>query len=165
VLIAGIVVALRVQNGRRGKMAFVTLDDGAAQAEVVVFNETFDAARSLLREDQLVIVEAKITPRMGDGGELQGMRVAAEAVFDLPALRKRHAKGLRLACNGGADAKRLFDLLSPFRHGSLPIVVEYRNHGVTGEIELPEDWRVTPDDTLIAQLAEWLAPENVRVVY
>jgi DNA polymerase-3 subunit alpha len=165
VLIAGIVVALRVQNGRRGKMAFVTLDDGAAQAEVVVFNETFDAARSLLREDQLVIVEAKITPRMGDGGELQGMRVAAEAVFDLPALRKRHAKGLRLACNGGADAKRLFDLLSPFRNGSLPIVVEYRNHGVTGEIELPEAWRVTPDDTLIAQLAEWLAPENVRVVY
>ncbi len=36
---------------------------------------------------------------------------------------------------------------------------------MTGEIELPEEWRVTPDDTLIAQLAEWLAPENVRVVY
>jgi DNA polymerase-3 subunit alpha len=146
-------------------MAFVTLDDGEAQAEVVVFNETFDAARSLLREDQLVIVEAKITPRMGEGGEMQGMRVSAEAVFDLPTLRKRHARVLRLACNGGADAKRLYELLAPFRPGILPIVVEYRNHGVAGELELPDEWRVNPDETLIAQLAEWLAPENVRVVY
>ena len=35
-------------------MAFVTLDDGQRPAEIVVFNETFDAARHLLREDQLV---------------------------------------------------------------------------------------------------------------
>jgi hypothetical protein len=30
---------------------------------------------------------------------------------------------------------------------------------------LPETWRVAPDETLIARLADWLAPENVRVVY
>ena len=52
VLIAGIVTALRVQTSRRGKMAFVTLDEGQGTAEVVVFNETFDAARTLLREDE-----------------------------------------------------------------------------------------------------------------
>src|SRR6185436_16287523 len=32
VLVAGIVTALRVQSGRRGKMAFVTLDDGHGRA-------------------------------------------------------------------------------------------------------------------------------------
>ena len=31
---------------------------------------------------------------------------------------------------------------------SCPIVVEYANHGVAGEIELPEAWRVALDDPL-----------------
>jgi DNA polymerase-3 subunit alpha len=165
VLLAGIVTALRVQTSRRGKMAFVTLDDGQGSAEIVVFNETYDAARTLLREDQLVIVEAKVGHRVSEDNQVQGLRITAESVCDLPTFRKRNAKGLHLACNGGANAQRLFELLAPFRNGSCPIVVEYRNRGVGGELELPDGWRVNPDDALIAQLRDWLAPENVRVVY
>ena len=74
-------------------MAIVTLDDGGAAVEVVVYNEIYDSARNALREDQLVIVEAKIMQRMGDDGQAQGLRVIAEAVHDLPAARKRYAKG------------------------------------------------------------------------
>jgi len=165
VLLAGIVMAIRMQNSRRGKMAIVTLDDGGGSAEIVVYSETFDAARNLLREDQLVIVDARIMPRGGDDGQAQGLRVVAEAVYDLASIRKRYAKGLRLACNGGADAARLAELLEPFRSGSCPIVVEYRNRGIAGEIELPATWSVNLDDPLLVRLKEWLAPENVRVVY
>jgi DNA polymerase-3 subunit alpha len=164
-LIAGIVTAMRVQSGKRGKMGIVTLDDGQGSEEMLVYNETLDAARSLLRPDQLVIVEARITPRVGDDGQVQGLRVIADSVFDLATIRKRLAKGLRLAFNGGADAARLAELLAPFRNGSCPIVVEYRSQRASGEVELPDAWRVHPDDQLIAELSEWLAPENVRVVY
>jgi DNA polymerase-3 subunit alpha len=164
-LIAGIVTALRTQASRRGKMAFVTLDDGAGSAEVVVFNETFDAVRALLREDQLVIVEARVMQRGGEDGQAQGLRVVAEAVHDLAAIRRRYAKALRLACNGGADAGKLAELITPFRNGTCPIVVEYTNHGVGGELELPDAWSVNLDDPLLLRLQEWLAPENVRVVY
>ena len=165
VLVAGIVTAMRTQTSRRGKMAFVTLDDGDGSAEVVVFNETFDGARHLLREDQLVVFEVKIMQRVGDDGQAQDLRVVAEAVHDLAAIRKRFAKGLRLACNGGADAGRLAELIAPFRHGNCPIVVEYRNHGVGGEIQLSDAWRVNLDDPLLARLRDWLTAENVRVVY
>ncbi|MEP6655763.1 MAG: DNA polymerase III subunit alpha, partial [Betaproteobacteria bacterium] len=165
VLLAGIVTALRIQTSRRGKMAFVTLDDGQGTAEIVVFNETFDAARTLLREDELVVIEAKIMQRMGEDGQLQGLRVVAEEVHDLAAIRRRFAKGLRLAFNGGADAARLYELLAPFRPGSCPVVVEYCTGGIAGEIEFPDAWQVTPDNALIAQLKDWLAPENVRVMY
>jgi DNA polymerase-3 subunit alpha len=164
-LLAGIVTALRVQSGKRGKMAFVTLDDGQGVVELVVYSETLDAVRSLLREDELVIVEAKISQRVGDDGQVQGLRVVVDQVFDLPAIRKRLAKGLRLSCNGAADAARLAELLSPFRNGTCPIVVEYRNRSVGGEVELPAAWRVHPDEQLIAKLKAWLAPENVRVIY
>jgi DNA polymerase-3 subunit alpha len=165
VLIAGIVTAMRTQASKRGKMAIVTLDDGGGSAEVVVYSEVFDPARHLLREDQLVVIEAKVMQRNGDDGQSQALRIVADAVYDLPAVRRRYAKGLRLACNGGADAARLAELLTPYRSGTCPIVVEYRNRSVGGEIELGEAWRVNLDDPLLAKLREWLQPENVRVVY
>jgi DNA polymerase-3 subunit alpha len=165
VLIAGIVTALRVQTSRRGKMAFVTLDDGQGSAEIVVFNETFDAARALLREDELVIVEAKVMQRVSDDGQAQGLRVVAETVHDLAAIRKRHAKAVRIVCNGNARVDRLMELLAPFRNGPCPIVVEYRNRGIGGELELSEAWRVNTDEALLARLREWTSPESVRVVY
>jgi DNA polymerase-3 subunit alpha len=166
VLIAGIVTALRVQTSRRGKMAFVTLDDGGGTAEIVVWNETFDAARALLREDELVIIEAKISVRGGgEDPQAQDLRIVADAVHDLASIRRRHARALRIVCNGSAKVDRLLELLAPFRNGACPVVVDYRNRGVGGELELPEEWRVSADEALIAQLREWVTPENVSVVY
>jgi hypothetical protein len=33
------------------------------------------------------------------------------------------------------------------------------------ELPLPETWRVRLDDALLAGLADWLKPENVKVIY
>jgi DNA polymerase-3 subunit alpha len=168
VLIAGIVTALRIQASRRGKMAFVTLDDGQGSAEVAIFNETFDEVRTLLREDELLVMEVRIMQRGGgeDGGPASGLRIIADKVQDIGAIRKKFAKSLRLAFNGGADATRLHEMLAPFRPGRCAVVLQYRTpRGLTGEIEFPDSWTVNPDNALIAQLQDWLAPENVRVVY
>ncbi len=165
VTIAGIVTALRVQTGKRGKTAFLRLDDGQGTVEVTVYNEVFDGVRNLLREDELVVVEAKVYSRTDDDGQQQGLRIVAEHVYDLATIRRQRARALRISCNGGANAQRLFELLSPFRNGECPIIVEYRNHGLGGVLVFPEDWRVVPDSTLIAQLREWLDPDNVEVVY
>ena len=78
VLVAGVVTALRTQASRRGKMAFVTLDDGRGRAEIMVYNETFDGVRSLLHEDQLVVMEVRVTQRGGDDGEGQSIRIIGE---------------------------------------------------------------------------------------
>src|SRR5262249_20871741 len=123
------------------------------------------AARGLLREDQLVIAEVKVTQRMTDDGELQGLRIIAETVYDLATIRRTRAKGLKLACNGNASAATLAEILSPYRSGDKPIIVSYCNDRFGGDIELSADWRVNLDDALIERLREWLAPENVEVVY
>jgi DNA polymerase III subunit alpha len=164
-LIAGIVTAQRVQAGRKGKISFVTLDDGKGSAEVVVFNEVYDASRAMLREDALVVVEVKVTVRMGDDGEVTGLRILAEQVYDLPAVRKRWGRRLKVSCNGNATAEHLQQILAPFRADGLPVVVHYTNGAFEGDVELPDSWRVAPDEALIARLADWLAPENVLVQY
>ncbi|CAG0978848.1 DNA polymerase III subunit alpha [Burkholderiales bacterium] len=164
-LIAGIVTAQRTQNGRKGKVAFVTLDDGRGSAEVVVFNDVYDAARPMLREDALLVVEVRVTVRMGDDGEVQGLRILAEQVWDLAAVRRRWGKRLRVSFNGNASAEHLEEILMPFRGSGLPVVVHYVNAAVEGDVELSDAWRVAPDDALIARLSDWLAPENVQVLY
>ncbi|HEV2218944.1 MAG TPA: OB-fold nucleic acid binding domain-containing protein, partial [Casimicrobiaceae bacterium] len=165
VLVAGVVTALRVQASRRGKMAFVTLDDGKGRAEIMVYTEVLDGARALLREDQLVVMEVRVVQRVSDDGELQGLRIIGEAVYDLCAARRRWAKGLHIACNGNAAAGRLEEILQPFRPGEKPVTVRYASDHIAGDVELPDAWRVNLDDALIERLSAWLAPENVRIVY
>ncbi len=164
VLVAGIVTQMRVQNGRRGRMAFVTLDDGRGSTEIMVYNEVYDSVRNLLRDDQLVIAEVKVTQRMTDDGEYAGLRIIAENIYDLATVRRKFAKGLKLACNGNASAARLAEILQPFRPGDKPVTISYRNERIGGDVALPEAWRVNLDDALLDRLREWLQPENVQVI-
>ena len=164
-LVAGIVTSLRIQTGRRGKMAYVTLDDGNGSAEIIVYNEILDAVRARLREDQLVVVEVRVLQRVSDDGESQGLRISAENVYDLAEVRKRWAKRLKLSINGTADAARLEELLKPFRGDGVRVTVSYDNGRIGGDVDFPDSWRVAPDAALIERLREWLEPRNVEVLY
>jgi DNA polymerase-3 subunit alpha len=164
VLMAGVVVATRTQMTRRGKMAVVTLDDATTQLEVSVFNELWEAERVKIREDELLLVEGKVQRDDYSGG----LRVTADRLYTLGEARSRYAKLLRLAMNGdtvSGDARRLQALLAPYRNGACPVRLAYRNGEAEAEIPLSEAWRVRLDDALLAALAEWLSPANVKVVY
>ncbi len=162
VWLAGVVNAARTQMTRRGRMMSVLLDDGTAQLEVSVFNELFEKHRDKLKEDALLIVQGKVQRDDFAGG----MRVTADELYDLPALRARFAARLRLEMNGKADAKQLMDLLAPYRTGgACPVFVHYETGAAACDVALGEAWRVRPDAQLIERLGAWLAPENVQVVY
>ncbi|MDH5534037.1 MAG: DNA polymerase III subunit alpha, partial [Betaproteobacteria bacterium] len=61
VVLAGIIHSLRTQMTRRGRMAVILFDDGNARVEMTVFNELFEEHRHWLKEDQLLIVEGKVS--------------------------------------------------------------------------------------------------------
>jgi DNA polymerase-3 subunit alpha len=164
VWMAGIVVSARVQMTRRGRMMVVMLDDASAQVEISVFNELFEKHREKLKEDALLVVCGKVQDDQFSGG----LRVLAEELLDLDALRLRYAARLRISMNGGADAKRLQQVLAPYRasgSGACQVVVSYGNGAAACEVVLGEDWRVRPDSKLIADLGEWLTPEKVELIF
>ncbi len=161
VLLAGIVMSTRTQMTRRGKIAVVTLDDGTTQIEVTVFNELWEAERRKIKEDELLLVEGKVQKDDYSGG----LRVTTDKLYTLAEARGRFARSLQLTMNGGSDAKRLHSLLAPFRNGPCPVRLSYRNGEASAELPMPDSWRVQLDDALLAGLAEWLKPENVKVVY
>jgi DNA polymerase-3 subunit alpha len=162
VTIAGIVASARTQMTRRGRMMVVMLDDGTAQLEISVFNELFDRHRDKLKEDALLIVQGKAQKDDFSGG----LRVTAEELFDLEALRAKYAGRLKIALNGRADAKKLQQILAPYRgSGTCKVFVQYENGTAMCEVALGDAWRVRPDQRLLAELSAWLAPENVQVSY
>jgi len=163
-LLAGVVLATRTQMTRRGKMAIVTLDDGAAQVELTVFNELWEAERNKIREDELLLVEGKV----GRDDYSGGLRVTADRLLTLGEARGRYARLLQLSLNGGSRAEtagKLQTLLAPYRSGGCPVRLCYRNADAAAELMLPESWRVRLDDALLTGLSEWLSPANVKVIY
>ncbi|HUN70056.1 MAG TPA: DNA polymerase III subunit alpha [Burkholderiales bacterium] len=168
VWIAGVIAAARVQMTRRGRMMMVMLDDGTAQLELSVFNELFEKHRDKMKEDRLLVVQGKVQR----DEFINGLRVTAEDLLDLAALRSRFAARLRIAMNGDTDktrdAKRLMDLLAPYRaagEGGCPVLVHYENAGASCDVALGESWKVRPDEHLLGELAAWLSPEAVQFMY
>jgi DNA polymerase-3 subunit alpha len=140
------------------------LDDATAQVEISVFNELFEKHRDKLKEDALLFVSGRVQRDEFSGG----LRVTAEELLDLDALRARYAARLRIALNGQADAKRLQQVLAPYRssaQGACQVLVLYDNGKAACQVALGDAWRVRPDGRLLAELGDWLAPENVQVVY
>jgi len=162
--LAGIVASARSQMTRRGRMMVVLLDDGTAQLEITVFNELFEKHRDKLKEDALLLVQGKVQRDEFSGG----VRVMAEELLDLAGVRERFGARLRIEMNGQADARRLADLLAPYRgagDGTCSVLVHYRNGLASCDVELGNGWRVRPEAQLLEQLAAWLTPENVHLVY
>ena len=159
--LAGIVVGVRTQMTRRGKMLFVQLDDGTAMVEVSVFNELFEAERSKIVTDEVLVVEGKVSYDDFSGGN----RVVADKLMTLGEARARFARHLLLNMNGQADARRLKALLAPFGPGPALVRIRYQNGAAQCELTLGDAMRVRLDDALLTELGNWLQPENVEVVY
>ncbi len=166
-ILAGVVESVRVQKTGNGRMMIMLISDGTGKQEITVYDEVMDAHRNLVREDAVVIVQAKLRAfRRGGEGEGEVMvRIVAEKIYDVASARARFGRQLKLSMNGAANARRLKELLGPYRNGSLRVSVAYSNNKATADFELGEDWKVRPDDNLIADLGKWLEPKNVQVVY
>jgi DNA polymerase-3 subunit alpha len=165
-LIAGVLMGVRVRMTQRGKMAIVTLDDGVARVEVVVGAELLIQSGNLIKEDQLLVIEGRIS----HDDFTDGIRVSARKIYDLAGARSQFASLLKIACNGQSDAAKLSSILHPYRVSDgeakrCPVKVEYHNDHGHVSLMLGDDWRVALHDDLIAQLEHWLSKDNVKIIY
>ena len=173
-LIAGIVSDLRIINGQRGKVAIFKLDDKSAVLEATADENLINSARHALKDDELIVVMAKMQMDRFSGG----FRLKIEQIWDLGAARCRFGKFLRVVVNGHApDIARLLLEFPPQReeteHGELVkglpvrLALERRSGDVAAraELALGERARFYPSD---AALASWMAQADrglAQIVY
>jgi DNA polymerase-3 subunit alpha len=100
-LLAGIVTDFRVINGQRGKLALFKLDDKSAMIEARAEEELINANKHLFKDDELIVVMGKVRDDRFSGGK----QLTITQVWDLDQARCRFGKFLRVAVQGGANAK------------------------------------------------------------
>ena len=174
-LVAGIVTDVRTQMTRRGKMAFVTLDDGEGRIEAAVFSELFDAQRHKLRMDELLLVEGKVSrDEFRDA-----LKLGVDRLMTFNEARAQWAQGLHIDLRGMdiralGGVRRLYDLLKPFAQladagvqgpRGCPVVLTYSNGAAEAVLEVGDGLRVRPDTDLIDALRSLLGNERVRLDY
>lgn len=164
---AGILDSVRIARTRRGRMLYAVLSDGSAQLEVAVFNELFEEHRQRLQEDQLVIIHGRVSHDDYSGG----LRITAEAVYDLQLAREERARCLRLTLSDQTDTARLRQLLNPYRAepengiAGVPVEIQLEREAYTCAIRLGEEWRVRMADTMLNQLQGWVGAEGLEIRY
>jgi DNA polymerase-3 subunit alpha len=161
VVVAGLVVAIRRQAGKR---AFLTLDDRSARMEVAVFEDQYQRFQHLIVKDQLLVVVGSIGLDDYSGNQ----RLTPRELLDLEQMRLRYGRRLTLTLDGqgGQGAvERLIHCLEPFRDGSCPVRVIYRTQAAEAVLALGESWRVRPSGDLLQRLRDWLGAAAVSLEY
>ncbi len=173
-LLAGIVSDFRVINGQRGKMALFKLDDKSAMMEATADEAMINANRHLFKDDELIIVMAKMQVDRFAGG----YRLVIQQVWDLPSARCRFGKYLRVAVNGRApEVAKLVKAFPPQREiteqgellRGLPVRLKLErkanNVAASAELLLGEQAKFFPSD---AALSSWIAQADqgkAEIVY
>jgi DNA polymerase-3 subunit alpha len=116
VLLAGIVMGMRTKIGKKGKMTFITLDDGSRAREVLVYAEVLEAHRGKIAIDEVLVVEGSVRDDDFSGD----LRIVGEHLLSLADARGRFARALHLRLDvvrlgGEAGIGRLIESLAPVR--------------------------------------------------
>lgn len=166
VIVAGLVVGMRVMTTKRGdKMAFLTLDDRSGRMEMAVFSEEFNANRENLAKDKLIVASVEVSIDDYSGG----FKMRAKDIYDIGQAREHFAKSLLVSVDDKHAANGFINdlqrVLTPFKEGSCPVVLDYHKADASGEIPLGEEWHVHPTDELLHRLRETMGEKQVNVIY
>ena len=163
--VGGLIMSLRRNDMRHGRMLTATLDDHTARIEVVVYPETLKRYAAVLVKDRVLIAEGAC--RVDEVTDAHTL--FAEKLFDLPQARAAYAKGLvvridaaRFANGGITELQRL---LETHRNGRCPVFIEYRGGEASGRLRLGDAWRVDLSDALLETLRALFAGGQVTIDY
>ena len=165
VVVAGLVIALRVRQTRRGSMAFVTLDDRSARVEMRVFSDVFEHHRNLIAKDRVLVVEGVLGYDDYSGGQ----QLTADRLYDIGQAREIFARRVVIEVDdakaGNGFLQSLAETLRPFREGKCPVWIDYRNRAARAQVALGREWNVRPADELLHRLHELAGEGHVQVEY
>ncbi|PCI43065.1 MAG: hypothetical protein COB51_12065 [Moraxellaceae bacterium] len=166
VTIAGMVIAQRTMKSKRGdKLCFITLDDRSARIEVSVFSEVYEKHRELLIKDNILVIEGEVSQDDFSGN----LKMRAAAIQGILQARENYAKRISMDLDGTQVEPQFTDalkkLLQPHNSGHCRFEINYQNGQEKARIMLGKEWRLVPDDQLVAQLRELDGVGEVSIHY
>ena len=167
ITIAGLVVEFRTYNTRRGdNMAFISLDDQTARADVSVFGDLYSGTRKMVQSESLLVVTGTCSTDERTG-ELQ---VRADQIDTIGSLRSRALTKITVSLNQdtqpGSVLPSLSDLLQGMVGTHTDLEIQYFNsRGDAISMILGTEWRIDVSDKLIEELHRLFGVPNVHLNY
>ena len=164
--VAGVVVSNRTRRGRRGAMAFATLDDRSGRIEASLYGEVFERNRGKLAKDAILVVAGEV--QRDDYAGAAALKLRVEQVLTLAEARNRHAQcvAVRVDSPRNGFVSDLERLLGQHRaERGCAVAVDYLTEAAQGRVALGNDWRVDASDALLGQLRERFGDAAVTVNY
>ena len=169
ITMTGLIMDVRIFKGPRGTRAIVQLDDRSGRTEASVFGELYEQVKHLLVVDNVIIVDAEVSPDDFKGG----LRVTAKKVYSLLDARLNAIRALELVLSiEGLSASAINDLKQLFLRflptngqKSVNILLRCQHSQATAVLQCGDNWRIYPHDDLIKRLKQVYGTQAVRLVY
>ena len=164
--IAGCLMQFNVRQGKRGRFAFATLDDGSAKIEVSIWADVFEKYRSLLKKGQVLVVEGMI--EKDEYSNFAKHKMIADKILTFDQARHEYVKNIKIDIeNNDISSEELVNSLKLIANSSEgnQVLISYKGESAVADIVLPSDFSVKLDDSSIKALGKRFGPENVKFVY
>ena len=166
VVLAGIITSMKTKTTRNNSlMAYVTLEDDGGSMELLVFSRVLGEYGSIIREDQAVMVEGRLSVRDEKAPQLMCDRVrlldqAAAEQERGPVLEGRpQGKKLFLRLPSQSDPRwRKIQLILLMFPGREPLKAKFEDSGIWSP---PQPCQIHP--LLVEELQTMLGSENVVI--
>ncbi|QPF37041.1 DNA polymerase III subunit alpha [Acinetobacter sp. TTH0-4] len=147
----------------------VTLDDGTSRLEVSANHERFQRFKDIVQLERVVVIEGEIYEREGYDRPMARLNKA----FSLNEIRQKRANSIQIKLNNEHLSKTLSQdlqkILLPFcnvdmcNHIPLQLQIEYDY--ASAEVHLGLNWKVAPQDELLAKLRDYFGKDVIHVEY
>ena len=147
----------------------VTLDDGTARIEVSANHERFQRFKDIVQLDRVVVIEGEIYEREGYDRPMGRLTKA----FSLNEIRQKRANSIQIKLNNEHLTKSLSQdlqkILTPFcnvdlcNHIPMQLHIDYPY--ATADIHLGLNWKVAPQDELLAKLRDYFGKDVIHIEY
>ena len=162
-VIGGLITAVKLTMDRNQRqMAFVTIEDPEGQAEVVMFSDVLEKSRRFVAENNVVVVEGRVSRRAGGEGKVLVNTMLLVGSEPGPAWKEVHVT-LDLEAtseNTIEDMKRVL-----FAHvGDSRVFFHVKEQGKRAYVIRARSQGVRVDTALVSGLSASIGARNVRLI-
>tara|TARA_B100001559_G_scaffold77482_1_gene64225 strand:- start:1650 stop:5129 length:3480 start_codon:yes stop_codon:yes gene_type:complete len=164
--IAGCLMQFNVRQGKRGRFAFATLDDGSAKIEISVWADVFEKYRNLLKKGQVLVVEGMV--EKDDYSDSVKHKMIAERILTFDEARREYIKNIKIDVeNNHEDTQTVVKYLREIATSNEgnSVLISYKGSSAKADIALPNHFSVKLDDSSVKALGKRFGAENVEFVY
>lgn len=158
VIIGGIITAVNKKITKSNEMmAFITVEDLYGSIEVVIFSKTFEKCKSLIYEDNIVVINGRVSIR-----EEEGPKVLCESIKNLSKISMHKIYILTENTRAAKDAANMMKTEISKSRGNIPIYICTKKE--RNKFMLNRDLWVNGDQSILSYLKEKFGSENVKVL-